>query len=589
MRTTISLFKVVAITITANVALADTTVSDLSARGKDFYHRNVACWVCHGDAAEGRVGPDLRYGPSPTKIFEMLNTVPEMAIVSEELKLGSEDLLGLAVYIRELGGGGVDPQDITIWRQELAEIMNRTEEADNFPHSPRDKRVLAVRPFDTAVRDWQRHAKPGSLKRNYDVQTLATYDAGEPQFKPEKEKLYFYQNTGTAAYQVPEGETLASTTQVVVGDADSKEIIVSAKMPENMRGAVHTTVLSPDGRYVYIIGPSAIAYPPGALKSPLENIVSGSEIGVPVLRSPATLLKIDAMTLRPVKQLNIGGRLHHGQIFQDRYILMDTFVSDPDGLDVFLFDPETDQIVGGIKSEDLGGSNYTAWTDNEYIYILMQPGNDGGMLSGAAMVAKGSWVADLPYWVAKVHPTTWEVIAEYPYAGYRGDWIAINADKSSLFIPAAGSSNVTRLNNRTGEVEWTSPAGIGPYGAALTADESELWVSNKGEGTGMIGRTITVINAETGIPRHTLFSGYKCDHILLAPNGKEMWVTSNGEGRIYVFDVKTREQTNVIDMPEFGDPHGLVWVYYDENGNGSVVRDQGGFHNGINPALGRPL
>ena len=87
----------------------------------------------------------------------------------------------------------------------------------------------------------------------------------------------------------------------------------------------------------------------------------------------------------------------------------------------------------------------------------------------------------------------------------------------------------------------------------------------------------------------TVFSGYMSDHVLLAPNGKEMWVTSNGEGRIYVFDAATKEQLKVIDMPGRGDPHGLVWVNYDEDGNAKVVRDQGGFHNGVNPAEGNPL
>ena len=38
-----------------------------------------------------------------------------------------------------------------------------------------------------------------------------------------------------------------------------------------------------------------------------------------------------------------------------------------------------------------------------------------------------------------------------------------------------------------------------------------------------------------------------------------------------------------------GDPHGLVWAHYDEDGNARVVRDQGGFHNGVNPAEGKPL
>jgi len=81
----------------------------------------------------------------------------------------------------------------------------------------------------------------------------------------------------------------------------------------------------------------------------------------------------------------------------------------------------------------------------------------------------------------------------------------------------------------------------------------------------------------------TLFSGYEVDHVLLSPDGKEMWATANGEGRIFVFDAKTRKQTHVIDMPNFGDPHGLVWVQYDEDGNSKVTRDQGGFHNGVSP------
>ena len=42
-------------------------------------------------------------------------------------------------------------------------------------------------------------------------------------------------------------------------------------------------------------------------------------------------------------------------------------------------------------------------------------------------------------------------------------------------------------------------------------------------------------------------------------------------------------------MPYNGEPHGLVWVKYDEDGNSLVVRDQGGFHNGIDPAAGRPV
>lgn len=270
-------------------------------------------------------------------------------------------------------------------------------------------------------------------------------------------------------------------------------------------------------------------------------------------------------------------------------MLMDTFNTDPNGLDVFLYDPETDKIIGGVSTVDLGGSSYTSFTDNEYIYVLMQPGSDGGSLLGAMRASSGEYVADLPYWVAKIDPQNWEVVAEYPFRGYRGDWITIDANSKHLYVPAAGSSNVTKIDNDTGQIVWSAATGTGPYGATLTADEKELWVVNKGEGTGFIGRTVTVMDAQTGIGKATLFSGYVSDHILLAPNGQEMWVTSNGEGRIYVFDVETREQTHMIEMPGFGDPHGLVWVHYDEDGKARVVRDQGGFHNGVHPAKGKPL
>lgn len=72
-------------------------------------------------------------------------------------------------------------------------------------------------------------------------------------------------------------------------------------------------------------------------------------------------------------------------------------------------------------------------------------------------------------------------------------------------------------------------------------------------------------------------------------HGREFWCTSDAEGRIYVFDAVTHEKIPVIDMPLSGGPHGLVFVHYDEDGNSRVVRDQGGFHNGIDPRKGRTL
>lgn len=153
----------------------------------------------------------------------------------------------------------------------------------------------------------------------------------------------------------------------------------------------------------------------------------------------------------------------------------------------------------------------------------------------------------------------------------------------------SGSSGLTKLNIETGEIVWTRGTGGGPFGITLSADESEIWVASKGENMGEFGRTISVLDTETGEFLATLFAAYEMDHVLLSPNGKEMWATSNGEGRILVYDSETRELTKVIDMPQNGDAHGLVWVHYNEEGVSQVVRDQGGFHGNINPAQNMPL
>ena len=566
--------------LAANAAAED-DLDELSVRGKQLYFERVSCWVCHGDNAEGRIGPNLQYGPTPMLMQEQLDSNPQMEVIVTELNPDAEDLIALATYISSLGESKATQQMVAAWRTELAAMAAAKAPQTKFPVSERDRKVMEIQSFDTVLADWQRHAKTGSLQRDYAVQVLATYEPGEQVFFPQPDTVYFYENVGTNARRVTDRSLRPASTSIVIGDASSKEVIMSVDMPAELRGAVHTTVLSPDGRYVYIIGPSSRAPTP---QQPGEAFAPGR-----VLRTPATLLKVDALTLQPIKQLAVGGRTHHAQIFQDKYLLIDTFVSDPDGLDVFLFDPETDQIIGGIRSADLGGSNYTAYTDDEFIYVLMQPGGDGGAIGGAAAVASGQLTAALPYWVAKIDPSNWEVVAEYPYRGYRGDWIIIDSNSDYLYIPAAGSANVTKVNNTTGAIEWSSPTGTGPYGGTLNADESEIWISNKGEATGVIGRTLTVVDADSGRPLDTVFSGYQADHVLLSPNGKEMWVTSNGEGRIYVFDAESREQITVIDMPSRGDPHGLVWVHYDADGNGKVVRDQGGFHNGINPAAGKPL
>ncbi|MDH3747267.1 MAG: hypothetical protein OER97_03595 [Gammaproteobacteria bacterium] len=572
--------KSLAILITglaATQVFAQVNIDAMIKRGEELYHAPASCTVCHSKTGEGLIGPDITYGPTPAQIFEQLQNNPQMAALAQELKANNEDLIALSVYIRTFADLEITENMTADFRAKLVAARARMETDLIFPKTERDKAVEEIQTWDSVIADWQRRSKVGPIFSTYESRVVATFDAGKPKFKPKKNHTYFYENVGNSANLsvLEPGATNAKSSQVVVGDAESRKVIASYELPVSLRAAVHTTAMSPDGKYVYIVGSKPDSEPTNQIRA---------------LDAPATLIKVDALTLQPVRQMTMGGRLHHGMVFRDRYVLLDTFARDPDGLDVMLLDPESDKIIGGVRDEDLGGSSYTAYTDDKYIYVLMEPvgyasHRSTGML-GAINLYKGKITTMKPFWVAKIDPDSWEVVREYPYPGFRGDWIVIDANSEFMYVTAAGTSNVSKINLESGEVVWAAAAGISPYGASLNADETEIWIANKGETTGHFGRTLSVLSADTGQQIATLFSGYEVDHVLLSPNGKEMWATSNGEGRIYVYDTETREQISVIGMPQNGDPHGLVWVHYDDTRTPRVVRDQGGFRGGINPALG---
>ena len=554
------------------------TVEELVARGGELFHSDIGCHVCHGPSAQGLVGPTLHFGPTPVDIFDQLESNPMMGVIVAEMDPSDADLEAIAMYIRTLADLPLELGLVEDWRTALAIVKANQAQQAEFMKTPRDLQVEAIETFASVQETWTRRAREGNLTSHYQTEVIATFDPGEPKFTPEPGKTYFYENVGTTSSPsvLYDGYVPPPSNQIVVGDAETKEIIASYMLPESLRATVHGTVMSPDGRYVYIIG----ARP-------------GQADDVPTVNSSATLIKADALTLQPIKQFTIGGRIHHAQAFRD-LVLIDMFARDPDGLGVFLLDPETDEVVGGIRDVDLGGFAYTAWSDKdyEYIYALVEPagyapGRATGMFAAVSMY-QGRFTALRPFWIAKIDPDTWEVLREYPIPGYRPNWLVVDSAKENMYV-INSLSNAAKINIETGEVVWTNGTGIGPYGASLNIDETELWVADKGEGAHHLGRTVTIIDTQTGHATETLYGAYKVDHVLLDPTGTEMWATSNGEGRIYVYDAESRELTNIIDMPGNGDAHGLVWVHYDENGEPRVVRDQGNFHGGINPVLGNAL
>lgn len=550
-------------------------LNQLIAEGGEWFNHPSGCQDCHGSDALGESGPAIDFGPTPAEIAYELDATEEMVDMQRELQLSEADILAVSVYILDLAGTPHDQIDVASLRETFNEVGTAAEVV--VAVSEREQRRREIETFAGVLEGWERRAATGPLRQTYDVDVIAEFDPGEPMFEPEPGTTYFYENTGTMGVRVGGAREMvtARTMQVVVGNAATKEIVAYSELAPELRSNVHGTALSPDGRYVYIVGSSSArsAQPAGGMGGGLN--------------APATMLKVDALTLQPIRQLDIRGRLHHAQIYQDRYILFDTFVQDPDGLAVFLMDPETDEIVGGVTSEDLGGRPYTAYTDHEHIYILMEiPGYGNGAVN---RFNSGELTSLPPSWIAKLDPETWEVIDEFPHPGFRADWICFDDNSDYMYVPATGASNITKMNKRTGEIIWTNSTGPGPYGCAVNADGTEVWTADKGEGAGVLGRTTTVLDTETGGHLETLLSAYQVDHVLLDPTGTEFWLTANREGSIHVFDANTYERKNVIEMPNAGSPHGLVWVHYDEQGNAQVVADQGGFHSGVNPQTGNAL
>ncbi|MYF71605.1 MAG: hypothetical protein F4181_17335, partial [Proteobacteria bacterium] len=198
------------------------------------------------------------------------------------------------------------------------------EALEQFPQSERDRIVTGIESFETVLDGWERKSRTGNIMSPYQNEVIAEFEPGEPKFEPQPGKTYFYENTGVMAnmFSVGRNVTTAQSNRVVVGDAETKEVIAYGELAPELRTSVHTTVVSPDGRYVYIIG---------ALSAETQ----------PTLLSTTAMVKVDALTLEPVKIVTMGGRLHHGQIFRDNLLLIDTFARADDGLDVFLYDTET--------------------------------------------------------------------------------------------------------------------------------------------------------------------------------------------------------------------------------------------------------
>jgi len=398
----------------------------------------------------------------------------------------------------------------------------------------------------------------GVNQPDFGIKVAQTFDAsGKPAYETRGGDLLFFTNASVSY------NSTADKPMVIVINAKSRKIIAVADI--DMPSTPHGITLSPDARYVYLpSGPRA-----DGGRGRAEGFFGGG-FGAPTA-------VVDAKTLKLAALIETGGSTHHTQIFADKYVMFDSFRGP---LPIFLLDPATNKVVRGIPAGDFVGRPYIAFPspDGKFIYVTVRPG-----------INRDSSGREIDGWVSKINAETMQEVGAFP-VGPGPVWTAITQDGKTGYVTLGPVSKLVKLDLETGKILHTAPTGRGPYGIRLSPDEKIAYVASKGEGgNGQKGATFAAINTDTmTIIREQLSCPEglcQADHIILSPDGKELWV-SNNLGSISIFDRETLKMLHTIQTPKLGDPHGGTFVQIaPDNRSAKVVADIGGPHGGVSPYM----
>lgn len=370
----------------------------------------------------------------------------------------------------------------------------------------------------------------------------ATYD-------PQPGDLLFYTNASISY------NSQARHPWVVIIDAKTKKIVAGSEIPEVLTSP-HGIGISPDATQIYL--PAGSAQP---------NFVTAAD----GTRFKGGVTVVDAATLKTIQSIDTIDAPHHMQILNDEYVMSDAWGKDQI---LFTLDPsDGNKMVNQIAAAPFEGSPYIGFPspDGKYVYMTVRPPKDA---------------PDPDAWISRVNLSDWSV-EKIVNVGPGAVWTNFSRDGQYAYVTIGEEDWVVKVDLAQKKVLGKVSSGRGPYGAILSPDEKTLFVVSKGEGGhGQRGATFVVIDAEAMrlLEERPSCLAYVCqaDHPILSPDGTELWIDNN-MGYLDVFDVKTLEMKAEITMPLLADPHGGVFVQYDNAGAGHVVMDTGGPHGGVSP------
>jgi DNA-binding beta-propeller fold protein YncE len=384
---------------------------------------------------------------------------------------------------------------------------------------------------------------------DYGIKITQTFDAsGKPAYETKGGDLLFFTNASVSY------NSTADKPMIVVINAKTRKIIALADI--DIPSTPHGITLSPDAKYLYL--PSGF------------SIGSGGRRRV----GAAPTAVIDAKTLKLAALINTGGETHHTQVVADKYVMFDSFTGP---LPIFLLDPTTNKVVRGIPAGDFKGNPYIGFAspDGKFVYVTVRPG-----------INRDASGREIDGWLSKINLDTMQQVATFP-VGPGPVWTAITQDGKTGYVSLSLTNKLLKLDLDTGKILGVAPTGRGPYGIRLSPDEKIAYVANKGEGQGQRGATFSAIDTNTmSVIREQLScpdGQCQADHIVLSPDGKELWV-SNNLGSITIFDRESLKMLDTIQTPKLADPHGGTFVQISQdNHSAKVVSDIGGPHGGVNP------
>lgn len=367
------------------------------------------------------------------------------------------------------------------------------------------------------------------------LRLVETRDSSGPAaFTPKSGDLYFVTNESTTW-----GAT-NTRNNIVFIDARTKQPIIQTDLPEEyaQNFASHSVAVSSDGKWLYL---------------PAQG------------GSKAYLLVINGQTLKLHKVYESLGRPHHINNFTGpdgrELIMVVDFGWNWSGSGIYVLDPAKDNaIVGGMNRADFSGAPYIVSSDVD------------GKYAYATVPAPTSALREkMDGYLAKINLKTWKVEQAIPI----GDpiWPEVSLDGKTAWVTLGGHNKVAKIDLDKGVVLDELSTGPGPWGARLSYDGAKLYIADKGEayGYGQQGRTMSIIDTEVNIATNVVPIGLTTDHIILSPDGEELWATSNADHSIVIVDANTEEVKTIIKMPNNGDAHGSTFIHYHADGKGGVT------------------